>query len=72
MKNRYIILIKNLKKINYKNLKANQKYLKQILGDSLFDIFEQKATEIASFDEENPIQNIFSKLVYLILFILLF
>ena len=38
----------------------------------LFDIFEQKATEIASFDGENPIQNIFSKLVYLILFILLF
>ena len=71
MKNRYSIN-KKFKKINYKNLKANQKYLKQILGDSLFDIFEQKAPEIASFDGENPIQNIFSKLVYLILFILLF
>jgi hypothetical protein len=71
LKNRYSIN-KKFKKINYKNLKANQKNLKQILGDSLFDIFEQKATEIASFDGENPIQNIFSKLVYLILFILLF
>lgn len=46
-----------------KNLKANQKYLKQIFGDSLVEMFEEKSCATVEMNGENPVQCIFSKLV---------
>ena len=44
----------------FKHLKSNQKYLKQLFGDQLIDLFERENNKL-DLNTDNPVHNMFSK-----------